>query len=116
MRHRKKGKTLGRPKASRDAMLRHVITSVILYEKVKTTKAKASAARPLIERAITKGKNPNLANRRSLIKLFYTDHPVKKIIEVLSPRYMSRAGGYTRITKLLPRKNDGAEMVKIELV
>lgn len=116
MRHRKIGKTLGRPKASRDALLRHLVTSVILYEKVKTTQAKARAIRPLIEKAITRGKKPTLANRRNLLSFFYTEHPVKKIFEVLGPRYQLRPGGYTRITKLAPRKNDGAQMAKIELV
>lgn len=116
MRHRKTGKTLGRPKASRDALLRHLVTSVILYEKIKTTQAKARAIRPMIERVITRGKKPTLANRRNLLSFFYTDHPVKKIFEVLGPRYQSRPGGYTRTTKLAPRKNDGAQMVMIELV
>ena len=115
MRHRKKGKVLGRAKAPRDALLRHLATAVILYEKIKTTQAKAKAVRPLVEKAITTGKKPTLAARRNLMKLFYTDHPVKKILEVLGPRYISRPGGYTRTTKRAPRKNDGAELVQIEL-
>jgi large subunit ribosomal protein L17 len=88
----------------------------VLYEKVKTTEAKAKAVRPLVEKAITAGKTPTLASRRKLLSFFYTDHPVKKIFDVLGPRYATRPGGYTRITKLGHRKNDGAEMVQIELV
>ncbi|MBI4435420.1 50S ribosomal protein L17 [Candidatus Uhrbacteria bacterium] len=116
MRHRKKGTILGREKAPREALLRNLAASVILYEKVTTTEAKAKAVKPLVEKAITSGKKPTLASRRNLMAFFYTEHPVKKIFEVLGPRYQNRAGGYTRIIKLAPRKNDGAEMVQIELV
>ena len=116
MRHRKKGTILGREKAPREALLRNLATSVILYEKVKTTEAKAKAVKPLVEKAITSGKKPTIASRRKLMSFFYTEHPVKKIFEVLGPRYQSRAGGYTRIVKIGARKNDGAEMVQIELV
>lgn len=116
MRHRKKGKILDRKKAHREALLRNLATSVILYEKVTTTEAKAKAVRPFVEKAITAGKSPSLASRRHLLKFFYTEHPVKKILEVISPRYHERQGGYTRITKIGARKNDGADMVQIELV
>lgn len=116
MRHRKKGTILGREKAPREALLRNLAASVILYEKVKTTQAKAKAVKPLVEKAITSGKKPTLASRRKLMGFFYTEHPVKKIFEVLGPRYQSRSGGYTRITKIGSRKNDGADMVQIELV
>lgn len=116
MRHRKKGKSLGRKAGPRSSLLRNLAASVILYEKVQTTEAKAKAVRPLVERAITTGKTPTLAARRKLLAQFYTDHPVRKILEVLSPRYAQRPGGYTRITKLGARKNDAAEMVQIELV
>jgi large subunit ribosomal protein L17 len=116
MRHRKKGKTLGRKAAPRKALLRNLAASVVLYEKVKTTEAKAKAVRPLVEKAITAGKTPTLASRRKLLSFFYTDHPVNKIMDVLGPRYAKRPGGYTRITKIGHRKNDGADMVQIELV
>lgn len=116
MRHRKKGTILGREKAPREAMLRNLAASVILYEKVKTTEAKAKAIKSLVEKAITSGKKPTLASRRKLMGFFYTEHPVKKIFEVLGPRYQNRSGGYTRIVKIGARKNDGAEMVLIELV
>lgn len=116
MRHRKKGTILGREKAPREALLRNLAASVILYEKVKTTQAKAKAVKSLVEKAITSGKSPTIASRRKLMSFFYTEHPVKKIFEVLGPRYQNRAGGYTRIVKIGARKNDGAEMVQIELV
>ncbi len=116
MRHRKKGKILDRKKAPREAMLRNLAASIVLHEKVKTTSAKAKAVKPLVEKAITTGKTNSLASRRRLLKFFYTDHPVKKILEVLGPRYEKRPGGYTRIIKLGHREGDGAEMVQIELV
>ncbi len=116
MRHRKKGKTLGRKNGPRQSLLRNLAASVILYEKVETTAAKAKAVRPYVERAITSGKAPSLASRRKLLSFFYTEHPVKKIFDVLGPRYATRPGGYTRIVKLGRRPNDAAEVVQIELV
>ena len=116
MRHRKKKTILGREKAPREALLRNLAASVILYEKVTTTQAKAKAVKPLIEKAITAGKEQTLGNRRRLLSFFYTDHPVNKIFDVLAPRYQNRPGGFTRIVRLGHRKNDGADMVQIELV
>lgn len=116
MRHRKKETILDREKAPREALLRNLAASVILHEKVKTTEAKAKAVKPLVEKAITTGKVNSLAARRQLMKFFYTENPVKKILEVLGPRYVSRPGGYTRIVKIGHRKNDGADVVQIELV
>ena len=116
MRHRKKGTILGREKAPREALLRNLAASVILYEKVQTTAAKAKAVRPLVERAITTGKASSLASRRNLMKFFYTENAVKKLLEVLGPRNAERKGGYTRIVKLGHRLNDAADMVQIELV
>lgn len=116
MRHRKTTKSLGRKKEPREAMLRNLATSIILYEKVKTTKPKAKAVKPLVEKMISLGKNDTLAARRKALKFFYIENPVKKIFEELGPRYKTRPGGYTRTTKLGFRKGDAAEMVQIELV
>ncbi|MEK7653549.1 MAG: 50S ribosomal protein L17 [Patescibacteria group bacterium] len=116
MRHRKKGKIFGREKAPREAMLRNLATSFIIYEKIKTTKAKAKATRPLVEKLITLAKKDTLANRRQAYKFLYIDGAVKKLFEVLGPKFKERKGGYTRIVKISPRKNDGAEMAILELV
>lgn len=116
MRHRNKGTVLDRNKSQREALLRNLAASVILYEKVRTTQAKAKAVRSLVEKAITIGKTPSLKSRRQLMKFFYTELPIDKIFEVLGPRYEKRPGGYTRIIKVGSRKNDGADMVSIELV
>ena len=116
MRHRNKNKILDRKKGPRDLMLRNLASSILLYEKVKTTKAKAQAVRPLVERMITSAKAGDLAARRGLIKILLQKNAVKKAMEVLGDRYKTRPGGYTRITKLGVRQGDGAEMVQIELV
>lgn len=116
MRHHIKGPILDRAKAPREAMLRSLAESVILYEKVKTTEAKARAVRPLVEKMITVGKINNLTTRRKLQSFFYTENSVKKILEVLGPRFKERKGGYTRIIKIGPRKGDGAQVAQIELV
>jgi len=116
MRHRSKGRILGRPTASRKSLLANLAQSVILYEKVRTTEAKAKEVRSLVERLITTGKKPTLANRRQLVAKLPTANAVKKVLEVLGPRYEKRAGGYTRIAKLGRRQGDAAKMAVIELV
>lgn len=116
MRHRNTGTILDRKKAPRELMLRNLAASVLLYEKVKTTEAKAKAVRSLVERAITVSKRGDLTARRSLLKTLPQPMAVKKALEVLGKRYQERAGGYTRITKLQSRVGDGAAMVQIELV
>ncbi len=116
MRHRKNKKTLSRSKSAREAVMRDLATSLIVFEKVKTTQAKAKTVRPIVERLITKAKAGNLTARRELYGFFTTRQPVNKMIEVIGPRYKYRTGGYTRITKIGPRQGDGAEMAIIELV
>jgi len=90
--------------------------SVILYEKVRTTVAKAKEVRRTVERLITVSKKPTLAARRELLKKLPTELAAKKLLEVIGPRYAKRAGGYTRITKIGQRQGDAAKMVYIELV
>jgi len=116
MRHQKKTKTLGRPKAQREALMRNLAESLILHEAIETTKAKAKELRGFVEPLITKAKGGTLTDRRNLIKALYTDNAVKKLMDDLGPRYKERNGGYTRIVKIGFRPNDGAEKVRIELV
>lgn len=116
MRHRRTGKTLDRKSAPRRALLRNLATSVVLYEHVNTTLAKAKAVRPLVERLITKGRTKSLHTRRELLKVLTVESAVNKILEELGPRYAARPGGYTRIIKLGSRKGDGAETAQIQLV
>ncbi|MBN1325907.1 50S ribosomal protein L17 [Candidatus Falkowbacteria bacterium] len=116
MRHANKKKILDRASAQRKALLRSLATSLILYEKIKTTQAKAKVLRPFVEKLITKGKKNDLLARRDLKKVLYKETAVKKVLEVLSPRYKERKGGYTRIIKLSARKGDAAKMAIIEFV
>lgn len=116
MRHRDKNKIFSRTAGAKNAMLRDVVTSVVVFEKVQTTTAKAKAVRPLVERLVTRARIGDLASRRYLLAYFTTEQPVKKLIEVLGPRYKDRKGGYTRITKLGTRQGDSAEMAQIEFV
>lgn len=116
MRHRRTGKTLDRKAAPRRALLRNLATSVILYEHVNTTLAKAKAIQPIVEKLITRGKVKALSSRRELMKVLTIESAVHKILEELGPRYAARPGGYTRIIKLGARKGDGAEIAQIQLV
>ena len=115
MRHRNSGKVLDRKKGPRAALLKSLATSVVLHEKVQTTKAKAKAVRSFVEKSITSGKTGTLAARRTLAGSL-GENASKKLIEDLGIRYKTRPGGYTRITNLGRRQGDGAEMAQIELV
>jgi large subunit ribosomal protein L17 len=116
MRHKNKNKILGREKAPREMMLRNLASSVLMYEKVRTTKAKAKAVRTLVEHSITIAKKGDLNARRALIAKLPQSLAVKKAMDLLGKRYKDRDGGYTRIIKIGERQGDGAEMVRIELV
>lgn len=107
---------MGRKKEPREMMLRNLASSVLIYEKVKTTKAKAKAVKPLVEKMITISKKGDLTARKSLIETLPQKMAVKKAMEVLGKRYESRKGGYSRIVNLGTRQGDGAEMAQLELV
>lgn len=116
MRHNSKGKILGRTAAPRKALMRNLATSLVLYERMNTTLAKAKAVRPVVEKLITLGRKKTLASRRQLHKVLTVESAVNKVLEELGPRYANRNGGYTRIIKLGTRKNDGAEIAQIQFV
>ncbi|MEI6626991.1 MAG: 50S ribosomal protein L17 [bacterium] len=116
MRHLKKGKILGRAAAPRNAMMRNLITSFILHEKVVTSLAKAKYLRPMVEKVITMGKKDTLHNRRNVLKIVYIPSAAKKMFEVIGPKFKEVNGGYTRIIKLPRRLGDAAEMAQLELV
>lgn len=117
MRHHNSNRKFGLGKMERRALLHSLVLNLIVREKIKTTEPKAKEIRPLIEKLITRAKNGDLATRRSIIsKLFNRDKEVKKLFEVLAPKYKDIKGGYTRILKLGARKSDGAKMAIIEFV
>jgi len=116
MRHRKIRGKLGRAAAPRKALLRNLATSLVLYERVQTTRAKAKTVQPYIEKIVTTGKGGRLTDRRTLIPKLATESSVKKVMEVLGPRYKTRNGGYTRIVPMGYRAGDGAPVVTIEFV
>ena len=116
MRHRVGGFKLKRPVDSRNALLRNLCTSVIETERVVTTVPKAKAVKPLVEKMITLAKKDTLHSRRQAAMVLRTPASVKKLFDTLGTRFGQRNGGYTRITRLAPRKGDGAEIAMIELV
>ncbi|MBX4200556.1 50S ribosomal protein L17 [Candidatus Parcubacteria bacterium] len=115
MRKRNKGRILSRPKNQRVALLRTMATSLFLHGKIKTTEAKAKELRSVAEKMITRAKDNNISNRRILAKEL-SPKTIKNLFEEIAPSFAKRAGGYTRLTKLGPRKSDGAPMTIIELV
>jgi large subunit ribosomal protein L17 len=116
MRHQVSGKKLGRNSSQRKALLRSLVTSFVEKERIRTTLAKAKAARPIAEKMITLAKTNSLHTRRQALQYIYKKEAVKKLFEDIGPRFMERPGGYTRIVKLGPRAGDGAEMAILELV
>jgi len=116
MRHKVAGFKLKRPAASRNALLRNLMTSVIEHERIVTTVPKAKAVRPLVDRMITLAKRDTLHARRQAAMELRTPEAVKKLFDKLGTRFGQRSGGYTRITRLGPRQGDGAEQAILELV
>lgn len=115
MRKRKTGRKLSRKSDQRKALLKSLANSLFEKGKIQTTEAKAKETAIFVSKIITRAKNKDLATQRELSKLF-SQRTVKKLTEVISPKYVGRAGGYTRIFKIGPRKSDSARMAIIELV
>lgn len=116
MRHLKAGWKLGRNTAHRRALLRNLVTSLILEDRVHTTATKAKAMRPHVEKMITLGKRGDLASRRAAGAFLMTREAVVRLFETVSPRFGDREGGYLRIIRTGYQRGDGAEKVFIELL
>jgi large subunit ribosomal protein L17 len=117
MRHQQTRNKLSRDSAHRKALLMNLSKEIIEHERIETTEAKAKAVKPEIEKLITLAKRGDLhARRQALSTLSQDKFAVHKLFEDVAPRYTERAGGYTRILKLGPRRSDATEMVLIELV
>ncbi|MHB0865915.1 MAG: 50S ribosomal protein L17 [Minisyncoccota bacterium] len=108
MAYTKKAQTFGRPSNQRRALMRSLARSLVLEERISTTEAKAKALRPFVERLVTYAKKNTLASRRLTKSTLGDDEAVKKLFEVVGPRYSTRAGGYTRVVKRTMRGNNDA--------
>jgi large subunit ribosomal protein L17 len=111
-----KGPRLGGSPSHQRLILANLATSLFTYGRIKTTEAKAKRLRPYAERLITKAKRGDLHNRREIQKVIRDKDVVHRLLNELGPLFASRDGGYTRITKTLPRKGDNAPMAVIELI
>lgn len=107
---------LGRATDARRAMLRAMVTYLLENGKIETTLMRAKEVRPLVEKMITLGKTNTLHSRRQALAFITKKDVVKKLFEEIAPKYADRNGGYSRITKLGPRRGDCAEMAIIELI
>lgn len=116
MLHKVAGRKLGRTKNQRTALFRNLANQLILHEKIVTTEAKAKAVKPIVEKLITKAKVNTLHNRRLLLKKLVSENTVRKMLEVIGPKFKDRRGGYTRIVRLGNRTNDAAPMAAILFV
>ena len=117
MRHHNNKRKFGRNKTQKRALLNSLALNLIVRGKIKTTEPKAKELRPFIEKLITRAKKGDLATRKLIIsKLSNRSSEVKKLFEILAPKYADKKGGYTRVLKLGARKSDGAKMAIIEFV
>ena len=116
MRHQKSGRKFGRNPAQRSALLRQLAISMIIEERMTTTEAKAKTLRGVVEKLITIAREDTPHHRKLIMSKI--DHPLAmaKLFDVIAPRFETTPGGYTRISKLGPRRGDAAPMALIELV
>src|SRR4051794_19232627 len=111
-----KGPRLGGSPAHERLMLANLATSLFQHGKIQTTETKAKRLRPLAERLVTFAKRGDLHSRRRVLTVVRDKDVVFRLFDEIAPRYTNRAGGYTRIVKIGPRKGDAAPMAVIELV
>src|SRR5882762_1999113 len=116
MRHKVAGWKLGRNTAHRRSLLRNLVTSLIVEERIETTIPKAKAMRPHVEKMITLGKRGDLAARRLAGSYLMTKAAVTKLFDTVAPRFGDRNGGYLRIVRTGFRQGDGGETAFIELL
>jgi large subunit ribosomal protein L17 len=117
MRHRKKGKKLGRDTAQRKALFKNLARSFFLNEgKVESTLPKVKAVQPKIERIITRARKGDLDSRRRLYAIFQDQKFVNKLAESFGKKLKDRPGGYTKIIKLKKRRGDDATVARLELI
>lgn len=116
MRHRRAGRRLNRTPSHRRALFANMAAALIKHEQVVTTLPKAKELRRVADRLITLAKRGNLHSRRLAVSRIRDEAMVKKLFDVLGPRYKDRSGGYTRVLKAGFRYGDSAPMAVIELI
>jgi large subunit ribosomal protein L17 len=116
MRHAKRVKKLGRTKSHRKAMLANMAASLLTYQVIKTTETKAKEVRRLAEKLISLGKKGDLHAYRQAYDVIKDRKLVKKLFDEIAPKFADREGGYTRVSKLGPRRGDGAPLSVVELL
>lgn len=116
MRHRVRGRKLGRTTAHRKALFRNQLTALFTHERIITTVAKAKELRPIAERMVTLARTGTLPARRRVLTMVPDKIVVRRLFDEIAPRFMDRNGGYTRIVRLGNRRGDGAELALIEFV
>ena len=116
MRHGNQGRKLNKKSQHRTAMFANMAAALIKHEQIKTTLPKAKELRPVVEKLVTLSRKNNLHARRQAMSTIRDEAQVKKLFEVLGPRYAKRPGGYTRVLKAGFRHGDNAAMAFIEFV
>ncbi len=116
MRHAKRVKKLGRTKSHRKAMLANMAASLLTYQVIKTTETKAKEVRKLAEKLITLAKRGDLHAHRQVYDVIKDRKLIKKLFDEIAPKFADREGGYTRVSKLGPRRGDGAPVAVVELL
>jgi large subunit ribosomal protein L17 len=116
MRHRVRGRKLGRTTAHRKALFRNQLTALFTHERIITTLAKAKELRPMAERMVTLAGTGSLPARRKVLTMVPDKVIVRRLFDEIAPRFVDRPGGYTRIMRIGRRHGDGAEMAIIEFV
>jgi len=116
MRHRVRGRKLGRTTAHRTALFRNQLTALFTHDRIVTTLAKAKELRPLAERMVTLAGTGTLPARRKVLTMVPDKEVVRRLFDEIAPRFTDRPGGYTRVMRLGRRRGDGAELAIIEFV
>src|SRR5215469_7598530 len=118
MRHRNAGRKLGKTSSHRTAMFANMAAALIKHEQIKTTLPKAKSLRPVVEKLVTLSRRgaSDLHARRQALAQIKDEAQVKKLFDVIGPRYAKRPGGYTRVLKAGYRYGDNAEMAFIEFI
>ncbi|UCG34677.1 MAG: 50S ribosomal protein L17 [Candidatus Omnitrophota bacterium] len=115
MRHRKKSEKFSRPRAQRKALIKSLLRSLVIYERIATTESKAKALRSWADKLITWAKTDTVSNRRLSYRLLENHALVKRLFDNIGPRFKDVGGGYTRVVDFGFRKGDGAKLSFLEL-